>query len=1067
MVTRSIVPLLAMVCFDIGLALIKACTASGMLKRAYAIYIGTCAIHSIYLFLASKVYWYWISAGIAFEICTIMIYLIWYHSEIILGIIELLPSIVDNFLHSREEVVAKRKTLRKTFREIAFSKVTTTLSNVLHPVPRSNRRSAIQAVANICALCGYRPYYVQPREEQQHEAHRLTRFWAQDTDIPPANDSFNYEEHLSIRMDSDYYESASYIAEPGSKLIYTFDPLEVAMKHVDYPSWKFVDHETIKVESPAEMYEHKLWDYSGTYVTSFKWTWRKLFKPQFIHYDLEKRRVSETHSLVLLNMRLRHVGLSALVARLWFPNRPLARVDASVPGCPEHALMEVRVQSPPAHYYSIGRLNTYLAAHVEVDDYAHLLELTLGSKVGCTIPKVKTKINLDDATAAVLTNYFNQRVPLHEKPYTNYSVDYGVRTYQMYPNTAVTDPKPSLVCFMSPLVHGAYAPALNLSSEVAAIEGRLTKLVSNHKVTAQHQFYYNEFISRVVGGARHTLIPVEDDYIYEMQNRPSQRVILEAANGQNSGRPYLSTFVKKEAYGKISDPRIISTLRPTDKLEISRLMYSLGDWIKQFPWYGFSKTPCEIESRCADIAVQSSMINCTDFSRMDGRKNARVRMYNRALLLALFQPKYHATIIEMCERDTFVRGSTKEFDDETYDFISMLAWASGHPLTSFFNTCDNALIVFTGKVNELTGCGQLQPTTEMFNSAWNYLMCNAILAGDDTFLGDMPSEPIEKAAAWWGHVLTSETYQRGEAGANFLARVYGPNIWHGERNNCTDIMRALAKLHTSPNLAQYTPLQKLSMKLSSLWFTDENTPVIRDIIAKWKLLGGNPTNEVHVNEITSFWAQYDRDVQYTNNYEDWMEEFVDIDDSALIIFSVFLESVDSIDQLLHLPCIKEVDIKPHAQQTVVDNLGDQMLVGDDDTRVDQPLVQVAPVVDNVPPLDAILPAEVPIPPELPAAAPPQPAAEPPAGPPRTAERSVSSPPAGARAGPQRRTNLIANEKKEEFFKTLPKEMSRRKKNKLYAAKLRATPVQAQQERPRTNRTGRRGNRPPKRSQGHS
>lgn len=866
---------------------------------------------------------------------------------------------VSKHLSNGAKLDVNRTFFRKLFREATLTPGGLA-PNVLHPEPRRDRLTALKTIQSIISQTGtHEPYHFQPRPTQIKDKHRMVHHWACDTSVPHRDTDSVEANHVITQIDSDYYVdmNAHDVLNNNPQLLYTFDPLEAAAAHTDYPAWTFIDDETIEVTSPAEKYSHKLWDYTGNEVRHFRLN--HVYDAKFTIFELEKRRIDETHSLVFINPRVHYEGLRAFIAKCWFGTQEFKRVN--VGGGP-YSRMVIQRQEENAqdHIVSVARKNHFLAATCKKVDYDHMYELTLRSKLGCTVPKIKTKTTLTDAPAALLTNYLNdlkKEVDDDHIWYKNYSLDYAVRIHQYFPSSAAsTDPKGAVVAFANALIDGCHVHSNELASEKQAIEGRLTKLIQPFTLTAKHTKYMDAFIKRLVPEAdKHTLIMCDDDEVFEHQNRPTQKTILEYALECNEAEEIISTFAKKEAAQKINDTRIISVGKPAGKLAVSKFLYPFQTWLKKQKWYCFGRTPAKLASHLAKIANHAQMINCTDFSRMDGRKTIALRTFNYKLMASLFGKEHIMALRDIYERGCNVRGFTPTIDGESFFFETYMAWASGDPFTSSFNSSDNSLIVFTGFVNKHTDNGKMKVTEEIFDSAYQELIASSCIAGDDTCLADMPNDCIVAAASWWGHVLTSEVYQRGEPGVNFLARVYGPDLWNGDPNSTTDLMRALSKLHVTPSLFGFTPLEKMAMKLTSLLFTDGNSPIISSLISAWLDVGGKLA-EKHERQFMSYWSKYDLKDQYPNRCEDWMYDTLPYDEINWDLYVSFLQSVREPADFLYMPTIWTQPSVPMKNQQVTQTIGDeQELIGPDENRLEEPQNQQLP--ENIDEVDTNAPSD--------------------------------------------------------------------------------------------------------------
>jgi hypothetical protein len=629
---------------------------------------------------------------------------------------------------------------------------------------------------------------------------------------------------------------------------------------------------------------------------------------------------------------------SGLVALLIYGTKPLKRVEVS-----QDQFTVMRVISEKDEIISVAKQGYYNSAEIPTEQLEHLTWLHTNAKMPISLPKIKTKTQLGDTSAAMVQEYIISSTQRDTRSiYKNYKVEYGSNTYQMYPGTAVLDPKPSLISFMFPISNGAYSPAREMSSEVASIEGRLTKLQQDVRLTPRHDTYIEEFLKRLLREETHTAHPESVDYVFEAQPRPSQQSVLENAVQEGLGRPYVSTFVKKEAYGKLADPRIISTERPLDKLTWSQYQYTVAKFLKKQSWYMFGKTPVKIANKICKLAADALNINCTDFSRMDGRKTIITRTLNLRFMMAHFNVQYHKEIYEQMTRKINARASTASFDDMEYKFSTLLAQASGLPDTSNFNSLDNAFVNFVGFCNQYSEeNGLTTPNQVVFDLAFDSLYKKCAIAGDDTVAADLDDKHIVRAAQWCGHVITSDVYNRGATGVNFLARIYGPDLWTGDPNSCTDVMRALGKFHTTTHMDNsITPMIKLGQKLTSMWYTDQHTPVIRELILAYTEAGGElAARKDHF--LKSYWSQYDKTDQYPNELQRWMWDLLPEgnEDEFFDYLNEIRIKRRPITDILSLPLLYDNEIKPHSQQVVMDKDGEQTLVGEDTTRVEQPVTQ--------------------------------------------------------------------------------------------------------------------------------
>lgn len=896
--------------------------------------------------------------GVSVYVLIMISALVWYNRERIQKTVR--QHILSN---CSDQPYGQRGIIREKFRNLILNKPRRS-GNVLHPSQRSNRSAALNSATQLAMLTGLTCFHVQPRPSQvsNGDPYSMTHYWASDTQVPS---SLGIPEPTQIitRFDSDYYEDMncefSDFFQPH--FIYHHSPITVASpKTAEYPAHTFVDDTLVVDDNGAVHYEHQLWDYGIEEIRILslnpQWPTREYpfpIRPTFNIFQVDTRRVSKTHCLTVVIPRIQYTGIYSLIATACYGENRVNRVMVQNDG-----FNVMRVISDEGEIISVGKPGQYNCANIKTEDLEMLQQLHAQAKMPITLPKIKTKTKSTDQQASVLQEFIISTTRRETNQYhKNYEVEYGSNTYQMYPNDSEIDPTPSCVSFMYPISNGSFSPARGLNTETASIEGRLTKLQQDVRIHPAHYRYIEAFVNRLIPSEiSRTYHPAEVDYVFEKQSRPSQQVILENAVQESEGKPYTSTFVKKEGYGKISDPRIISTERPLDKLTWSQYQYSVADFLKTQPWYMFGKTPKQIAARMVDIATSSQMINCTDFSRMDGRKTIITRTLNLIFMLRLFSSEHHTDIQRLISRKLDNRASTATYDDETFSFRTLMAQLSGLPDTSNFNSLDNGFNNFIAYANMQSKT----PTEEQFDIAFSLLMEKTAVAGDDTAAGDLADKAVTTSSKWIGHKITSDIYQRGDPGVNFLARIYGPDLWTGDPNSCTDIMRTISGFHTTPRMdPNITPMDKLGQKLTSYWYTDENTPILSWLTYAYVSAGGKiASREDHY--LKTYWSKYDKTDQYPNHEAEYMYDLLP-DHANWTPFKEMLNAVTDghadITELLRLPLLFDIDVKPHTQQVVLDKDGDQMLVGEDSTRIDRPDKQEI-TIPIIPKINSKLPSMI-------------------------------------------------------------------------------------------------------------
>lgn len=813
--------------------------------------------------------------------------------------------------------------MRKIFRSIPFKAPTVSANQQPHPLQNRQRGHALTLMKMFASATSLKPTWFAPQTTvYDGNVVTLTRS-TKDLQHPAKFSSTPGSIHYYV--DSDYHDFEHFYT-PCAKLIYTFDPSRVADSAQNDVSYSFISDTKVKITSPFNCHEHELWNYNHNEINVFRW----LPWPTYISYKPEKIKYSNTHSLILLVPEVVLYGHAAAFAAYFFKAKYPSRVNVG-----SGPFARMHVHNDKEHMVSIARKGGYMSVNLTLRQFETIYNLVNASSMGSTVPKIKTNLDISHETVPILNSYLKSEVNNNDV-YNNFRLEYGVINYTITNLPVDNDFKPSLKPFMKPIIHGAFSPSNSHLSNIAAIQGRSTRLHKEIEFTSGHLAIIDKVIKLLIPRP-HILHMCDDDEVYAHQIRLTQRNILDEALDLGPSKPFTGCFVKKEAYGNIKDPRIISTLKPQHKLEWSKILYPLATWLKQFPWYAFGKTPVKISEKIADLASSSEFVNCTDFSRMDGRKTILTRIFNNRLLLRLFRPEDAPLINRLCSSDVNTRASmrSKEFE---YFFHTLYTWPSGHPLTSAFNSLDNYLITFTGYLNTLTCGGKIPKTKKHYQDAYKLCETKAVLGGDDGAFGDLIPKSIENAATWWGHKLESAVYTRGQSGVNFLSRFYGPDVFNGDSNSMCDLQRVLAKFHTTVDLHGFSPLDKLSQKLTSLQYTDAKTPVISVLLSKYLEVGGIIASRDQ-RQFQSYWTKYDISDQFPNRLDDWMIDNIpnEFDQNS------FNEQVNKFgkpeDFLEFRPCM--VILPESKLRAIVDYNGDQMLIGNEKPKhIDSTKVQL-------------------------------------------------------------------------------------------------------------------------------
>jgi len=673
-------------------------------------------------------------------------------------------------------------------------------------------------------------------------------FFAKDVGIDPS-----YAEpqptDLFCYVDVDYYVDMNKMLNKYFQptMLYTLVPEHGANTAADY-CYTFDDKGNVHYQvTGGSGYRHRLWDYghdtlTATYQDDRGVTWTSI-------YSVDRRKMGDERQLILLLPIRQWCGIYARIANSELEHSLLRRLD-----CIRNGYAVIRGVTVGTTTVSLAPLGSYTGVTMTQAKYDLLVSAVSATRHELTIGAIQH--HLGSPSDSVLVAAYFKGLDGYKPLAAVYPVPDFMNGYSYDLGSAAEPSNYKMERIMPPIYDAALTPASDLKSEQAAIEGRINKVKSKVlRSTIAMERQITEFIEHLIPEeAKHSLIPTDLDYVFEKQDRKTQRSLIERSFIE-SFKDRIESFLKAETYQKIADPRVISTLPPKVKVHYSRYMYALNgaEFIKKRKWYAFGKKPEEISARVAEVCTKAEHVINTDFSRFDGHYSNLLRDVERRILLRAFKTEHHPELIELHEKQYKMKGSGKFGTKYDTDYTR----ASGSPETSCFNTLSNAFVAYCALRKKL-------PSDAAFKGL-------GIYGGDDGFTADVCSSDYVQAAADVGQVLTSEVVHRGQLGVKFLARVYSPAVWNGVPDSCCDILRQVGKLHLATKVPGLTHKQRVILKAQSFQLSDANTPIIGDF-ANWVM--DHNTDDVKVNhEVAHLVANhnYTEPGQYPNeNSNDWM-----------------------------------------------------------------------------------------------------------------------------------------------------------------------------------------------------
>jgi hypothetical protein len=731
---------------------------------------------------------------------------------------------------------------RRQFKELEIGIKHAVSGNHSHLKSATDRCKANTFMEMFAAATGRIPYHHSCSEAQNAKSLLNSRFYyhAKDLAQPMKNDKLS-DDNVIVMTDVDYYVDMPGIMQGNDIMLYTFIPQSVAGYLTD-GSYVVNEYDELVCHiNGGAKYKHKLWDYSSDHLIVDHW-WGSVL------YLLETRYVSETTRMVYMNCRRKVYGPIG-----WFvPGVRLAR-KSFVCGEIVHNKYQRKVNDKVEVVHSFAHLNSSNSVDVS-EDLLQALKIRVDRSKDPTISDVERllkTLEVENASVkapmllVIITNI--QLDELFLKVMSTIHGQSTVVNYQAVGPLATEDGKPSLRVLPNAYSRDMCAPVTSYNNDVAAVKGRVTD-IANRNVELPPAFYswMVEFIDKLLGDNRGTLVPYDYNNIYQRFNRPTQRTLLNRCKEWfYTEAARVRSFVKKEPYGKITNPRVISTLPTSHNAVLGQIVQAFSDHVlKKQDWYAFGRHPTDVTRYIMDRAANTSVIQSKDVTRMDGSHGKASALLVEAALVGAFAPEYREEVRDAFRKERYTIGVTKngyKYEIETQN-------NSGSSATTLYNTLPSAFMDYCSNRRMMDS-----------KSAWEAL---GVYGGDDSlsFDGDVLFQ--KHIHAKMGFVLKVDEYKPGEA-VPFLGRYY-LNPWTTPDNVC-DMKRQIRKLHLTSAVATIPDELVMRRKAEGLMITDPRTPFLGEWArAVVRITTAIPEKYAKMLENqTSYWAKYDR--PFTNN----------------------------------------------------------------------------------------------------------------------------------------------------------------------------------------------------------
>jgi hypothetical protein len=703
-----------------------------------------------------------------------------------------------------------------------------------HKKAAQNRTSANLFLNQIAVKAGYEPYNVS---RANHDIEGGCRYFYNIKDIgTPYRSDKIHANSAFIFCDVDYYaDMPRWLRMFKPTLIYTLVPETVTYRDTDY-AYRVLNDEVEYLVSGGATYKHKLWDYSGDILSV----------------------VDDNGDLCIYNIEQKKVPTDPNRRLIWLI--PLAKVDGpywrlafdNPPNLQRRKFQQVegvnRIYEVVEDRLSIGRNGDWhsveLAGRVydairtrlrnkeskpNVGDVERMLEAAKDPKAAANAPLLFEMLDAGVLVPNVVRTTLAQS---NYQPIGPLFTEDAKLSGAVIGNAMTTQP-------------GVF-PAKGYNTDVASIDGRITKVSNPVKPAKKYAVWAKEFLELVVpdGGKG---VPLEIDEVRQRQTRAAQVARYEMVKEQlvPSVKNRIKSFVKTEPYPATNDPRHITTMSAENTILLSTYSLAFKDHIKRFKWYGPGLSPSQLARRLGDVVRAAPAVSATDYSRMDGTVSEWI---TKTVLFPIYTrwaaESHRDTLLKLLNGVYCQRGTT------AHGLRYALGWIirSGSSVTTEFGTLTNAFVQYCAlRKSGRTPCEAFEALGIMF--------------GDDgvqALYEDNLEALCCEAATELGLILKSVPIEKGNP-VPFLGRWFAnPSV---RTDSFQDPIRTCTKLHLTAN-KNVSEQQALVNKAAGYWTTDRLTPIIGTWASKVREQYGAVTKSLTPEEqhkCSNAWPQRDRD----------------------------------------------------------------------------------------------------------------------------------------------------------------------------------------------------------------
>jgi hypothetical protein len=785
------------------------------------------------------------------------------------------------------------------------------MANHTHGYCAADRSAAVGFAHAAGVKLGRKPYFLQMSIRDQRDGQRGCRgyYWAKDVIARHQDDRLERDDIL-VLIDVDFHARMPDVLSRNKLglplLIYTFQPTSVGCSTGDY-SFTFTTGNKVKytVAGGPTSFEHQVWDYGTDCLIAVKRNCCSVVK-RVIIYLVDRVQVDDHHQIVMLTPIGRWDWPVATFA-LQLEGKVLQRLTPV-----DGNFSRLYLSTTRGLYVNTGLPGAYLTSTTEAHNDDACRNLAVINQHTKLTPSQVMSLTGGDKASSTVGTLFHRSLKVMQPPFVA-GLPYGSGVYSMSDTGDHGDEQPVVLPFMAPIVvGGAFVPRASVENLAHGIHTRLLQYSDRKEepLSKKLAMYIVEFKDLLVPEQlRGKGIPNDLDDLYG-RSTPSQRTIHEASECMDE-KAEGKAHIKRESYDSAKALRTVISTDPATKRGYAGYTHAFSEGVMgehHVHWYAFNRSGRKVAKAWAKMCSEAvSHIVLTDLKHMEGHMGKVLRALEEACMMAYFGREYHSDMLGKMRKQHHMRVKVA-LADVMLEFMLLYQRASGGFDTALFNSIGNGFIAYVG--HRETG---LVPAT-----AWKKL---GLYGGDDGGTPDIDIKDYKRAAILCGQKLTAVAIARGSSGCKFLARYYGPEVWFGDENSCTDIARALRKIHLAPPLPEsVTAQQKLYERCLGYSYTDAQTPFLGAFCSRVLTLTSTRAIPKYKRELQSWWAQYPSDEQFPNKEADWMWDLVDTDLPGFDAerFKRDVASASTVGQLLTLRHYCELPQPTIAYSVVID-----------------------------------------------------------------------------------------------------------------------------------------------------